>query len=119
MNFIEQLLAKFDPATFSVTALVYIAVFAFLIWFFVYGWPHYTKNVAPQRAKLREMQVTAQIENERLRLQSEIDKDRQQTEALTGIRDALIEIKVMSGQIAKMVERQDPQLSTVVDKLAA
>ncbi len=110
-SILSQLFTKIDPNSLSLTALIYVLVIFGLVFLWKRVWPHYTTVVVPMQQKIREMERTAKIDNEKRRLDADIEKDKHQTAVMESVRDALLELKIVSAGISQMLNKQQDSLT--------
>jgi hypothetical protein len=101
----EQWFTQLNPATASISTLVFMLfTFGFLfIW--KLGWPWFTKDYWPQRAKLKETLALAKIQ---------IEKD--ETSIQGTMRDALIELKVIAAQNLLSLQQHETQIAQILNQ---
>ena len=109
---LDQWLLRFDPANLSVTVLVFIVLVTAILFVWTKFWPWYITQAWPARQKM-----------DQTRLEIEAHQEQSRLEVMTGIRDTLIELKVLVGQnqkttflIAEQLSQQQPY--TPVSKAA-
>jgi hypothetical protein len=84
---LDQWLLKFDPANFSFTVFVFIILVSVILFFWLKFWPWWTQIAWPARQK---MELT--------RMEFEAKQEASRLEVMSGIRDTLIELKVLIQQ---------------------
>jgi hypothetical protein len=84
---IEQWLAKFDPANLSVTVLVFFVLATGILFLWTRFWPWWTGEAWPARQRAEQM-----------RLEIETKQEQNRQELMAGIRDALVELRVLVRQ---------------------
>jgi hypothetical protein len=85
----EQWLLKWDPTNFSFTALVLLIVTTLILFVWLKWWPWWTKEAWPAKQKA-----------EQHRLEIEAKQEEARTNVMVGIRDTLIELRVLVQQNA-------------------
>ncbi len=97
MDTIDQWLLKWDPTDFSFTVFVFIMLVAGLLFVWRCWWPWYSARANRAQAE--------RLELDRKRTEAELLGQSRQTEIMTAIRDALVELKVLVGQQGRMLEQ--------------
>ncbi len=91
---LDQWLLKWDPTNFSFTALVFVVLVSSILFLWLRWWPWFTKEAWPARQ---------QAEQHRLEIITR--QEEAQLAVIAGIRDTLIELKILVGQQGAMLER--------------
>jgi hypothetical protein len=89
----EQWLLKTDPNNFSFAALVFVVLVSAILFLWLRWWPWYTKEAWPARQR-----------TEQIRLEHETRQEETRLTVMAGIRDTLIELKILVSQQGAVLE---------------
>jgi hypothetical protein len=90
---LEQWLLRWDPTNFSFTALVFVVLVATILFLWLKWWPWYTKEAWPAKQRADQIRMEHEARQEETRLT-----------VMAGIRDTLIELKILVGQQGAVLE---------------